>query len=545
MTTTTTMMMTATTPTTTGRTMTERRSRLGVRSRVLGTFLALLVGALVVGLLAQRAVLLARQERAVEDALEQERGELEQLAGGTDPRTGEPFGDDARAIFDTFLQRNLPDSSEVFVTFVDGQPYATSPAPGRVLLHEDPALVARWGSLEVGERGAVSTDDGDVRYLATPLRLGGATRGVFVVANFTRGEREEIESTIRIEALVSLGVLLVATGVAWWTAGRLLRPVRQLTEAAESIDDTELDRRIPVEGDDEIARLARRFNEMLDRLQGAFAAQRAFVDDAGHELRTPITIIKGHLAVMGDDAEDRSRTMAVVDAELDRMARIVEDLLLLAKAEQPDFLRREPVEVADLTTQLFAKARSLSPRPWLLDACATGMADLDEQRVTQAVLNLARNALEHTPGGTEVALGSRWTTDALVLWARDRGPGVAAAGRDRVLERFRRGEGAAGRGGAGLGLAIARSVAEAHGGRLELDTAPGRGATFSMVLPAVPPPPDPVDTMVASEGTAPNRAPSAVVHAPGRHLAVTPDDDTAPVPEVDDTARTPTAEEER
>jgi two-component system OmpR family sensor kinase len=525
--------------------MTERRPRLGVRARVLGTFVALLVGALLVGLLAQRAVLLARQDRLVEEALEQERGELEQLAAGTDPRTGQPFGDDARAIFDTYLQRNLPDSSEVFVTFVDGQPYATSPPPGTVRLHEDPTLVARWGSLEVGERGNVATDDGEVRYLATPLRLDGATRGVFVVADFVSAEREEIESTIRIEALVSLVVLLVATALAWWTAGRLLRPVRQLTDAAESIDDTELDRRIPVEGDDEIARLARRFNEMLDRLQGAFAAQRAFVDDAGHELRTPITIIKGHLAVMGDDPADRRRTMAVVDAELDRMARIVEDLLLLAKAEQPDFLRRMPVEVADLTTQLFVKARTLGARPWLLDACASGMADLDEQRVTQAVLNLARNALEHTPDGTEVALGSRWTADALVVWVRDRGPGVAAGDRDRVFERFGRGEGSVGRSGAGLGLAIARSVAEAHGGRLELDSAPGRGATFSLVLPAAPPPPEPPAAVADEASGAPGPVPSAGVLAPGRTSAVAPDADTAALPEGHDTTPIPTTEEQR
>ena len=107
---------------------------------------------------------------------------------------------------------------------------------------------------------------------------------MFVIANFLRGEREEVESSVRVAAAVAAGILVVATAVAWFVAGRLLRPVRQLTEAAEAISHTDLDRRISVVGNDEIARLTRQFNEMLDRLAYAFAAQRAFVDDAGHEL---------------------------------------------------------------------------------------------------------------------------------------------------------------------------------------------------------------------------------------------------------------------
>jgi signal transduction histidine kinase len=307
-----------------------------------------------------------------------------------------------------------------------------------------------------------------------------------VAANFVQGERDEIRSSIRAAAVTAGAVLVVATAVAWWIAGSLLRPVRQLTEAAESISDTDLARRIPVAGNDEIARLARRFNEMLDRLAAAFAVQRAFVDDAGHELRTPITIVRGHLELMGDDPAERRETVALVTDELDRMARIVEDLLLLAKAEQPDFVRREPVEVADLTTDLFVKARSLGDRDWRIDGCTEGTVQVDPQRVTQAVLNLARNAVEHTPSGAEIGLGSAWAPDGLRLWVRDTGLGVAPSDRERIFERFARGAGARRSEGAGLGLAIVRSVAAAHGGRVELDSRPGRGATFTVVLPATP-----------------------------------------------------------
>jgi two-component system OmpR family sensor kinase len=173
----------------------------------------------------------------------------------------------------------------------------------------------------------------------------------------------------------------------------------------------------------------------------------------------------------------------VID-ELDRMARIVADLLLLAKAEQPDFVQLEPVEIRDLTTELLMKSRALGDRDWRLDACASGSVSGDPQRLAQAVLNLARNAVEHTTPGAEVALGSSRHDGEVRLWVRDSGPGVDPADRDRIFERFAR----AGRGprpsdGAGLGLAIARAVADGHAGRVELVSRPGAGATFTLVWP--------------------------------------------------------------
>ncbi|MGH9118335.1 MAG: sensor histidine kinase [Acidimicrobiales bacterium] len=465
----------------------RRGSRPGFRARVLGSFVALVAGATLAGLFVQRAVLLERLDREVDASLEQERTELASLAGGRDPATGEPFAGDVRAIFDTFLERNVPVEGEVFLTFVDGAPYASTLAPLR--LAEDPELVSEWASLTAGTRGRLSTEAGPVRYLAAPLAFEGRTHGVFVVANFVQGERDEIEAGVQVAAGVAVGVLVVATAVAWVVAGRLLRPVRRLTDTAEAISDTDLSQRIPVEGNDEIARLAGKFNEMRDRLAAAFALQRTFVDDAGHELRTPITIVRGHLELMGDDPDDRRETVALVTDELDRMGRIVDDLLLLAKAEQPDFVQPEAVEVADLTADLLVKARALGERDWQLDACATGEVEVDRQRITQAVLNLARNAIEHTAADSEVGIGSAWAVDGIRLWVRDTGPGVDPAERDRIFDRFARG-GSRGRrsDGAGLGLAIVRSVAEVHDGRVELDSRPGAGSTFTIVLPGTPRP---------------------------------------------------------
>jgi signal transduction histidine kinase len=285
---------------------------------------------------------------------------------------------------------------------------------------------------------------------------------------------------------------LFASLAAWIAAGRVLRPVRLLTAAAREIDDRTWSERIPVEGDDEVAELARTFNDMLDRLEEAFSTQRRFIDDAGHELRTPITIIRGHLELLGDDAAERRETTALVMDELDRMARIVDDLLVLAKAEQPDFIDRHPLDVAELTEELAAKASALGDRGWRLESLARVVVDADRQRLTQAVMNLARNAAEHTPAGTPVHLGSRADPGEVRLWVRDEGPGIAEADQAWIFERFARG--GAGRRrteGAGLGLAIVRAIAEAHGGRVELESAPGNGSTFAIVLPAAHDRPEP------------------------------------------------------
>jgi two-component system, OmpR family, sensor kinase len=446
------------------------------------------VVAMVAGLFVQRIVLLRRLDAEVDDQLRQERRELEVLATGRDPRTGEPFEGDVRAIFDTFLRRNVPVTGETYLTFIDGEPYKRTPAPLR--LDRIPEFGGRWANLTEGEQDSISTDAGTVRYLAVPLLDGNQTGGVFVVASFLRGERDEIDTTIQIAALV-LGVVVLGTiGAAWVVAGRLLRPIRDVTDTARAITETDLTRRIPVEGDDEIAELARTFNSMLDRLSGAFESQRAFIDDAGHELRTPITIVRGHLELMGDDPRERADTMRLVSDELDRMTRIVEELLLLAKAEQSDFLRLGPVEVSDLTTELLVKARALGDRDWRLDGCAAGPIVADEHRLTQAMLNLVRNAVVHTGPDDEIAIGSAWTADGISLWVRDTGSGIAEADQRRIFERFSRGRGSPRRSeGAGLGLAIVRAIAVAHGGRVTLASSPGQGAEFAIVLPAQGPPP--------------------------------------------------------
>ncbi|MEO1062827.1 MAG: HAMP domain-containing sensor histidine kinase [Actinomycetota bacterium] len=451
---------------------------------MLGLTAVLLIGATSLGLVLQRAVLLGGLSSEVDQSLEQEREEIVRLSTGRDPETGEPFGADVRAIFDTFLRRNVPGEGEVYVTLVDGAPYRTTFAPGGVRLDRDAGLVGRWAELEAGEWGTLETAAGPVRYLAVPLVVDGTTNGVFVVANFEQQERDEVENFIRTEAVVSGLVLLIALSAAWLLAGRLLRPVRDVTDTAQSITETDLSRRIPVDTNDEVGRLAATFNAMLDRLDTAFATQRRFVADAGHELRTPITVVRGHLELIGDDPVDRAETIALVTDELDRMARIVNDLLLLAKAEQTDFVSLEPVEVSELTAEVVMKARALGDRTWRLDRTGEGEVLLDPQRMSQALLNLARNAAEHTTSCEEISIGSTVDDQCVTFWLSDRGPGIPQEDRPRIFERFDRGSTPdPRREGAGLGLSIVRAIVDAHHGSVEVSDTPGGGATFTISLP--------------------------------------------------------------
>jgi two-component system, OmpR family, sensor kinase len=465
-----------------------RRLFSSARARILASYLILLLFSTAVGTIVLREVLLARAGERVDDALLQETREFRRLANlGQNPVTGEPFGNDVRAIFRVFLSRNVPGEAEAFYTFVDGGAYRQTYAPGlrKRRLQEIDELggtrTARRGEFELG-------DETRFRYVVVPVSdADGRLRGAFAVAIDLSNELDEVNEALQIAVGVNIGVLVLASMLAWVIAGRVLQPLRLLRDTARSIGESDLTRRIPVEGDDELADLARTFNEMVDRLEEAFASQKSFISDAGHELRTPITIIRGHLDVMGDDPEERRETLDLVRDELDRMSRLVNDLLLLAKATRPDFLQPETVDLDDLTRELYAKASALAERDWRLSSVGTGRIVADRQRITQAIMNLSQNAVTHTLDGDAVEIGSELRNGSVRVWVKDTGPGVPEHEQDRIFERFVRLDRAPAGEGAGLGLAITQAVAEAHGGRVELESRPGDGARFTVIIPTEPP----------------------------------------------------------
>ncbi len=465
------------------------RRRSSARLRITSWYVVLVAFALGLSIVAARQVLLATLAERIDDALVQEVDELRQLAGGIDPADGRPFGSRVERIFDVFLSRNIPAQNEAMLAIVDGAPYLRSPGPAELRLDRHEDLVRRWRAVSEPERDStVLSDLGRLEHLAVPLRLRGGTEAVFVVAMYADLERAALDEVIRTAALAGLIALGLATLLAWGVAGRVLAPVRELTRTATAIGETDLERRIEVEGRDEIAELAATFNDMLDRLEAAFSSQRAFIDDAGHELRTPITIVRGHLELLEDDPEERRRTIALVLDELDRMSRMVEDMLLLAKAQQPDFLTLQTIDLERFTEDVVAKARALAPRDWRLDGSGRGRIVGDRQRLTQVLMQLAQNATQHTGEGAEIGLGSSLADGEVRLWVRDTGPGIPEDEHERIFDRFTRGRGGRRRSdGAGLGLAIVRAIAEAHSGRVELDSRPGAGARFTVVLPTDPP----------------------------------------------------------
>jgi two-component system, OmpR family, sensor kinase len=461
-----------------------------LRTRIFVWYVGLLAVATVSSILVARQVLLIRTDERIDAALVQEAEELRRLASGRDPDTGTLFRGDAERIFEVFLQRNIPARNEALLTFVDGEPFARSRPAVPYRLDQDAELVERWSRVQETVRDSVGTPAGRVEYLAVPLDGRGDTRGVFVAAIFRDREHADAEAALRAAGAVGLAILLIGSVLAWRLADKVLVPVAAVTRTAQSISGGDLTQRIPVASRDEIGELAATFNRMLDRLEAAFAAQRHFLADAGHELRTPITIVRGHIELLGSDPEERAATTALVLDELDRMQRLVDDLLVLAKAERPDFLRCELVDVAALTEEIKAKAEALAPRSWEVESRGSGRVVADRQRLTQAIVQLCENAVTHTRAGDRIAIGSATNGSLVSFWVQDSGPGVAPDEQDRIFDRFARAGDGRRTQGAGLGLAIVKAIAEAHGGHADVAGRAGEGARFTITLPVEGPPPE-------------------------------------------------------
>ncbi|HAJ60475.1 MAG TPA: two-component sensor histidine kinase [Cyanobacteria bacterium UBA8543] len=398
--------------------------------------------------------------------------------------------DDPSDSLKLYLSHRLPEDDSFFLTFVDGEFYKSSPTARPKPLQNDAELMRRWAKQtqpEQGEREFPDDTIGKLLYQVEPIKINGQMRGVFVVAHTTAGERTEaLEAITAIIEVIGM-VFIVSLIIAWITTGRVLLPLRTLTATAHTISETDLTQRLPVRGKGELANLAQTFNEMMGRLQTAFASQKDFFNDAGHELRTPITIIQGHLELMGDDPDEQQETLAVVMSELDRMSRLVDDMILLAKAERSDFLQLETVDVASLTEELYAKAKMLADRDWQLDAIAQGQIVVDHQRLTEALMNLAQNATKHTGQEDTIAIGSAVAKGKARFWVRDTGEGIPLTDQKRIFERFVRASNSRYRSeGAGLGLSIVQAIAEAHGGRVLLRSQLGTGSMFTIIFPVEP-----------------------------------------------------------
>ncbi|MBA4608668.1 HAMP domain-containing histidine kinase [Aeromicrobium sp. Marseille-Q0843] len=453
-----------------------RRPRVAfsVRSRLIVAIAVLVGAALLAAGVAMWVVESRRIDQSIDAAIAQEFAEF-RAATAADAGMG------ADAQLESFLARTLPDDGEIVWMYpTTGGPKYIGDSDRNLL--DSPRFSALVEDLRV--KGGLRTfDAAGARYRVgvLPVQEGDRTAALVVSRDRTQAQ-EQLNDLLITYALVGLLALVVVVAASSWLAGRLLRPLTLLRDTARDISAGSLDERLEVTGHDDLTDLQITFNAMLDRLEAAFATQRRMLDDAGHELRTPLTVLRGHLEVMApDDPADVEETRALLLDEIDRMSRLVDELLVLAKARRPDFIRLEPVDLPTLGDGVAARCRALADRDWRTDLSAQGEALLDGQRVTQALLQLADNAARHTQEGDLITIGSKSSPTSVEFWVSDTGPGVPPELREEIFDRFTT---TSSHDGFGLGLSIVSAIAEAHGGRVILDDSPaGSGAVFRLRLP--------------------------------------------------------------
>ena len=393
-------------------------------------------------------------------------------------------------------------SSTLLFSLVPGAPTASNHPEvfgGAPELGESSAEQAREDNMarrllvpRLGYSTQLVPDVGRMRILERGLELGSLRVTVGAAEPLNLVERAQ-HGVARAFLLAGFVVLALASIASYIVGGRVSAPLRRMAGVAARVDAGDLEPRM--EGGrgstDEMGVLADSFNHMLDRLAEAFASQKAFIADASHELRTPLTVIRGQLEVLAAQpdvsAEEVRRVERLVAAEIGRISRLVDDLLFLTQAERADFLRPERIDLEPFVAELWDGLSLTADRRFEAGPVPDGTLVADPDRLAQALRNLARNAVEHTAPRTGLVRieVEQLAGGKLRFAVVDDGPGIPPEERERVFERFHRIDAARSRnsGGAGLGLAIVRAIADAHGGEVHARERPdGPGARLELVL---------------------------------------------------------------
>ncbi len=393
-----------------------------------------------------------------------------------------------------------PRSVGEFVYSPEGEPYTNSPTG----YADDPDPMPRlpvFPSAEadglVGRVVTLPAVDDSVEYRVL-VEKDGDGNYVAVAAPLSDVD-QAVSRVVRTVTFGGTGVLVAAGLASWWLIRRGLRPVDRMVDTAAAIAGGDLSRRVP-EGDHrtELGRLGEALNEMLSQIERGVDERvqneerlRRFVADAAHELRTPLTSVRGYAELYRQGALTKtanlSKAMGRIESEGGRMARLVDDLLLLARLDRQLAMEVEPVDLASLAREAVDDFGVVEPgHPVTTDIAGALVVAGDGVRLRQVIDNLLANLRVHMPPGTPVRVSVRKDGDRAVLTVADDGPGIAAADRTRVFERFWRGDPSRVRktGGTGLGLAIVESLVQAHGGTVELASEAGRGSTFTVRIPA-------------------------------------------------------------
>ncbi len=391
----------------------------------------------------------------------------------------------------TFLTNYALGAGDVVIIHLNGTGLLSTPGSSAAIAS---ASVRTWILHPPRQTVVLSTTLGRIptEIVATPIFAGARMVGTFIatsdLSGFARERSREILLSVG-EGLIALVAGVVSTFVL---LRRLLRKVGRITSTADDIGSGNLDQRLGDQGsNDEVGELAQTFDAMLDRLQSVMTAQRRLLSDVSHQLRTPLTAARGHLEVLGrgsvDDPDEVRETLDVVIDQIDHTRSVVDRLLMLGRAMEPDFLDRRPTELRRLLFDVYEAITVLAPRHYPEPVAPDLMIDVDAEKLRGAMFNLVDNAVRATQVGDTVAISASvdLSNDLVRISVDDSGPGIPPEERAAVLQRFIRSS-TPDRDGTGLGLAIVKAVAEGHGGWIEIDTSGEGGARVTMVLPLTP-----------------------------------------------------------
>ena len=332
--------------------------------------------------------------------------------------------------------------------------------------------------------------EGPVRVLAVPLTQNGGYAGTFVAVAPRSGVDETLAALIAGIGWAGAAGLLLVVAIAIVLVTAALRPLERIAASAAEIERTgDLSQRVSAGmRDDEVGRLAHAFDSMLDRLQRSFSRQQSFLSDAAHEIRTPLTVARGQLEWLQDSltSPDEKRTLAEAVEEIDRVDSTVEDMLLLARLDEGARIVTEPVDADLVISESALRAMTMSGRTIEIQEGSGIRVLADARRLMQILDNLVGNALKYAGDDATISMSTRLDRGAGVIEVRDDGRGIPPEELERIFDRHYRVSATRNVPGAGLGLAIVRSLAEAMGGSISVRSKPGEGTTFSLRLEAAP-----------------------------------------------------------
>lgn len=389
---------------------------------------------------------------------------------------------------DFLVNYSLAPGEVVIIAFTRGGVLST---PGSALVLRSP-LVRQWVATPPSRTVVMATRiaASPMEVVAAPIFAGHTVVGTFIATSDLSAFAAERAREIRLSIAVGIVALVAAVLSTFVLLRRLLRKVGRITTTAQIIGSANLDERLGDQGsNDEVGELAHTFDSMLDRLQAVMTAQRRLLSDVSHQLRTPLTAARGHLEVLGrgamDDPAEVRETLDIVIDQIDHTRSVVERLLMLGRAMEPDFLQTRPTALGPLLSEVHGAVAVLASRDFRGPESPDLVIEVDVEKLRGAVMNLVDNAIRATHDGDIVALVAEADDehDGVRISVDDSGPGIDPSERAAVVERFAR-PGARDRDGSGLGLAIVKAVAEAHGGWIEITTSPYGGARVTMVLPS-------------------------------------------------------------